>query len=80
LTAQFEVVRKLTTTSHVMQWGDLSFQGDAIGDFVGGRAKNMLKFHRLYRRMGLGHRERVVDSRYVKIQMLSSMYASEPSL
>jgi hypothetical protein len=39
LTAQFEVIKKLTTKSHVMQWGDLSFQGDNIGDYVASKTK-----------------------------------------
>ena len=43
LTAQFQVIQKLTTKSHVMQWGDLSFQGDFIGDYVSGR-NSALKF------------------------------------
>ena len=36
LQSQFEVIQKLTTKSHVMQWGDLSFTSDMIGQYVSG--------------------------------------------
>jgi len=35
LEAQFELVRNITTESHVMQYGDLSFTSDPIGNFMG---------------------------------------------
>ena len=38
LSAQFQVIQKLTTKSHVMQWGDLSFQDDFIGDYVSSKS------------------------------------------
>ena len=41
LSAQFQVIQKLTTKSHVMQWGDLSFQADVIGDYVGDKAEGV---------------------------------------
>lgn len=41
LSAQFQVIQKLTTKSHVMQWGDLSFQTDVIGDYVGDKAEGV---------------------------------------
>merc|ERR1711972_249705 len=36
LQTQFTTVKALTTKSHVMQWGDLSFTGDYVSEFVGG--------------------------------------------
>jgi len=36
LETQFESVKKLTTKSEVMQWGDLSFTGDFVSEYVGG--------------------------------------------
>lgn len=34
LNDQFEVIKNLTTKSHVMQWGDMSFSDDVIGEYV----------------------------------------------
>lgn len=31
---QFELVKSKTSLSHVMRWGDLSFQGDKVADYV----------------------------------------------
>jgi len=36
LQTQFTTVKKLTTKSEVMQWGDLSFTSDPVSEFVGG--------------------------------------------
>merc|ERR1712100_466932 len=36
LQTQWESVKKLTTKSEVMQWGDLSFTEDFVSEFVGG--------------------------------------------
>jgi legumain len=36
LETQFTTVKQLTTKSEVMQWGDLSFTGDFVSEFVGG--------------------------------------------
>ena len=77
LTQQFEVIQKLTTKSHVMQWGDLSFQSDVIGDYVA----NSKKYFNLKRRpfKGLFNFERphAIDSRFIKIRTLSAIYARE---
>jgi len=35
LAAQFTAVKKLTNLSHVMQYGDVSYTSDPIGDFLG---------------------------------------------
>lgn len=45
LTSQFEVIKELTTKSHVMQWGDMSFQSDTIGQYVA-NAKQFLNLKR----------------------------------
>lgn len=34
LNEQFQIVKKLTSLSQVMQWGDLTFLNDKVGDFV----------------------------------------------
>merc|ERR1712032_44879 len=36
LETQFESVKTLTTKSEVMQWGDLTFTGDFVSEYVGG--------------------------------------------
>merc|ERR1712187_273190 len=40
LETQFESVKKLTTKSEVMQWGDLSFTSDFVSEYVGGLTPN----------------------------------------
>merc|ERR1712048_654155 len=40
LQTQFTTVKTLTTKSEVMQWGDLSFTGDKVSEFVGGLTPN----------------------------------------
>lgn len=35
LQQQFEAVKAQTTKSQVMQWGDLEFSSEALGDFIG---------------------------------------------
>jgi legumain len=37
LQAQFEIVRQLTTQSHVMQYGDISWTSQQIGNFLGNK-------------------------------------------
>jgi len=32
-----KLFKKKTTKSHVLQWGDLSFTKEPVGDFVGGK-------------------------------------------
>merc|ERR1712178_514466 len=36
LETQFQSVKKLTTKSEVMQWGDVSFTSDFVSEYVGG--------------------------------------------
>jgi legumain len=40
LDTQFTVVKQLTTQSHVMQYGDITWTSQAIGDFQGDKAAN----------------------------------------
>merc|ERR1712190_25351 len=40
LQTQFTTVKKLTSKSHVMQYGDLSWTSDPIGDFMGDTSNN----------------------------------------
>jgi len=40
LIAQFNVVKKMTDKSHVMQYGDQSFTNDPIGDYMGDSSNN----------------------------------------
>jgi legumain len=37
---QFEIVKKLTTESHVMQYGDVSWTDQTIGDYVGNKTQS----------------------------------------
>ena len=64
-----------------MQWGDLSFNDDKIGDYVGqGRSYGNLRFIRPITRMGTKKaKESVMDSRTMKLQSLSAIYALEHS-
>lgn len=82
LSHQFETIKRLTSKSHVMQWGDLSFNEDKIGDYVGGekRSYNNLRFIRPISRIGTKKaKESVMDSRTMKLQSLSAIYALEHS-
>ena len=36
LAHQFETIQRLTSKSHVMQWGDLSFKDDQISEYLTG--------------------------------------------
>lgn len=65
-----------------MQWGDLSFNDDKIGDYVGGqqRSYNNLRFIRPISRIGTKKaKQSVMDSRTMKLQSLSAIYAMERS-
>lgn len=79
LTAQFQVIQKLTTKSHVMQWGDLSFQGDRIGDYVSGRSTvwKLLNMKRMPIKITEKRLSVSIDSRFAKIRTLSSIFARE---
>ena len=65
-----------------MQWGDLSFNNDKIGDYIGGgkRSYNNLRFIRPINRIGTKKaKDSVMDSRTMKLQSLSAIYALEHS-
>jgi legumain len=82
LATQFETIKRLTAKSHVMQWGDLSFNNDKIGDFLtsGKGASSNLRFIQPIRRIGTKKaKESVMDSRTMKLQSLSAIYALERS-
>ncbi|XP_045622223.1 legumain [Procambarus clarkii] len=44
LEKQFNVVKKATTTSHVMQWGEKSIDTEAVGAFVGSKSVDAVDF------------------------------------
>lgn len=73
LQQQFEAVKKQTTKSHVMQWGDVSFVGDVVGDFVGGSIHLKDRNYKLKEKP----RTKMVDSRFAKIKMLTWAYKQE---
>ena len=81
LSHQFETIKRLTNRSHVMQWGDLSFNGDKIGEYVAGSKStnnDKLRFIRPIRRMGTKHaKDSVMNSRTMKLQSLSAIYSRE---
>lgn len=65
-----------------MQWGDQSFANDRIGDFMSGRSRsnNHMQFIRPIRRFGTKKAsESVMNSRTMKLQSLSAIYALEHS-
>lgn len=73
LTAQFQVIQKLTTKSHVMQWGDLSFQSDFIGDYVSNRAMTfrLVNLRVALSPIGQVRRSVDIDTRFAKIRALA---------
>ena len=79
MSAQFQVIQKLTTKSHVMQWGDLSFQADVIGDYVSEKAQkeNLINLRKMPIRITEAKRSIWVDSRFAKIRALSEVFARE---
>ena len=90
---QFETIKKLTTKSHVMQWGDMSFKNERIGNFMSGKSKgepNLLKAKsniRLMRplrqvsakRMREVREGSVMSSRTMQLQLLAASYALDHS-
>jgi len=79
---QFKVVQKLTAQSHVMQWGDLSFVNDKVSEFVAGPKKimNNLRMIKPIQRIGVKHIEGgIMNSRTMKLQSLSAIYARDHS-
>lgn len=75
LTQQFQIIKDKTTQSHVMQWGDLSYNTDKVSDFLAGPKGFAFKFGipklSQLRRNGRIESERVnFDSRTIKMQQL----------
>lgn len=60
-----------------MQWGDLSFQGDFIGDYVSERAKtfNLINLKKWPVRITERRKSVEIDSRFVKVRTLSQIFA-----
>lgn len=79
LTDHFQIVKKLTTKSNVMQWGDLSFQADMIGDYTAGDRDGlwMSLISRIKPIFKLQSRQpkNFMDSRTMKLQQLAAIYA-----
>jgi legumain len=78
---QFKIVQKLTSLSHVLQWGDLSFQTDKVSDYVAGKKKTnnlrtVLPIVRVGRHKGP---YASMNSRTMKLQSLSAIYARDHS-
>lgn len=82
LNDHFQTVKKLTNQSHVMQWGDLSFQSDKIGDFVTGTQSvfGNLKFAFPFKKVDrLQSDSNKMNSRTMKLQSLSAIYSRDHS-
>lgn len=79
---QFKIVQKLTSLSKVMQWGDLTFQGDKVADYISGTRKlsSNLRTIKPIRRVGQSlSNVAKMNSRTMKLQSLSAIYAREHS-
>ena len=83
---QYEIVKKKTNRSKVMQWGDLSFLQDPVDDFIGKSKKGNLATEniRLIRPLRAVGRKPAsksahFNSRTNKLQSLSALYARERS-
>jgi legumain len=81
LEQQFKVIQQLTDKSHVLQWGDLSFQRDSIGSFLSSKKlEERLKFIRPIKKFGVHVGvQSTIDSRTMKLQSLAAIYAREQS-
>jgi len=82
LNDQFQIVKKLTSLSQVMQWGDLSFTNDKVAEFVASPKfmSNNLRFIKRIGRIGTKHIEGGnMNSRTMKLQSLSAIYARDHS-
>lgn len=66
LQAQYTTVKAATTQSHVMQYGDLSFQSESVSNFVGNQKKSV----RVAEEQGA-----TVSSRDVKLMYLINRHA-----
>lgn len=78
LQTQFEKIRALTSLSHVMQWGDLSFVSSAASEFIGSGSKSegVLNLKRPMEKL-YNRKSATVDSRLMKIKILSEIYKRE---
>lgn len=78
---QFKIVQKLTSLSHVMQWGDLSFQSDKVSDYVASekQTKNLRSILPIPRVGTRKTKYASMNSRTMKLQSLSAIYANEHS-
>jgi len=81
LNEQFKIIKTKTSLSHVMQWGDLSFQDDKVADYVSGpKLSTNLRSIKPIRRVGEKITEAAkMNSRTMKLQSLSAIYAREKS-
>lgn len=80
---QFQIVKKLTSLSQVMQWGDLSFQDNKVADFVAGSKKMSTNLRTIQPIVRIGQKRpseaAKMNSRTMKLQSLSAIYAREHS-
>ena len=79
LQTQFEKIKQLTSLSHVMQWGDVSFVSEPASNFIGNAnvASDKLNL-RIPIFKGLFNRKTVnFDSRMMKIKILTETYKRE---
>ena len=81
---QFETIKRLTTKSHVMQWGDRSFSQDPIGEFMRGpsslKTAPSMRLLRPLKWVGRDKgKESVMDSRTNKLQSLAAAYSIDRS-
>jgi legumain len=76
---QFKIVKKLTSLSQVMQWGDLTFQSDKVSDYVASPKKSFnLRTIRPIQRIGQRKSEfSSMNSRTMQLQSLSAIYARD---
>jgi hypothetical protein len=81
LAQQFQIIKNKTTQSHVMQWGDLTYNSDKVGEFLAPPKSGFSfkfgipKLNQL-RRNGRIEADRVnFDSRTMKMQQLLEIYA-----
>jgi legumain len=82
LNDHFILIKRLTSLSHVMQWGDLSFQSDRVGEYVSGSTprRNNIRMIKPIQKIGNKHTESAkMNSRTMKLQSLSAIYARDHS-
>lgn len=82
LQQQFQVIQQLTDKSHVLQWGDLSFSSSKIGEFLTGnkaQRTNLRTVRPIVRVGSKVSKDSTMDSRTMKLQSLSAVYARDRS-